>query len=181
MRAWEESFLKLNFRWKILVLTADSSSGKSNFAESLFDRPYILTVEDAAHLDLKGFDSQVHDGLVLDNVNTWKQLLSWRAILQSRNAKSRGAQSATNMYAYAQYLFGVAIVATIDLDAKDSYLADENHEEKSNWLVTNTTVVRLPAGEAFYDKARVPQVTVPNTFSLFARTVKRRRDAEAAQ
>ena len=52
VRAWEESFLKLQFRWKLLVLVADSASGKSTFAEGLFEQPYVLTVEDAADLDL---------------------------------------------------------------------------------------------------------------------------------
>ena len=101
---WEDTFLHVAFRWKILVLVADRPSGKPNFAESLFDTPCLLTVQDAKHLDLKAFDHETHDGLVLDNVNSWAQLLSWRAVLQARNAKSRGGQSATNVYAYVQYL-----------------------------------------------------------------------------
>ena len=75
VRAWEDSFLNLDFRWKLLVLVADSASGKSSFAESLFEQPFILTVEAAEHLDLKAFDRDVHDILVLDNVNSWGQLL----------------------------------------------------------------------------------------------------------
>ena len=92
---------------KNLVLCADSSSGKSNFAEGRFDSPYVLTVEGAEHLDLRGFDYEKNDGVVLDNVNSWKQLLGWRAVLQARNAKSKGGQSATNIHAYPQYLHGV--------------------------------------------------------------------------
>ena len=56
VKDWEDSFLTLDFRWKILLLWADSASGKSTFAEGLFDRPYLVTVEEAEHLDLKGFD-----------------------------------------------------------------------------------------------------------------------------
>ena len=55
-----------------------------------------------------------HDGIVLDNVNSWGQLLAWRAVLQARNTLSKGGQSATNIYSYAQYLYGVAIVATVE-------------------------------------------------------------------
>lgn len=175
VRAWEDSFLTLNFRWKLLVLVADSASGKSSFAESLFEKPYVLTVEDAENLDLKGFDNHVNDGLVLDNVNSWKQLLSWRAVLQARNAKSKGGQSATNMYSYVQYLFGVAVVATVDLDAPDAFLADDSSPKRSRWLLKNCVFVRLPAGEFFFDAARLPKSKVGNRFSLFAQTLKRRR------
>jgi len=124
---------------------------------------------------VRGFERERHDGIVLDNVNSWKQLLSWRALLQARNAKSRGGQSATNVFSYVQYLFGAALVATVDLDAPDAYLVDPNNVKHSKWLVKNCVFVRLPAGETFYDKARLPTLQLGNTFSLFAETVKRRR------
>lgn len=180
VEAWQATFLELRFRWSLLLLVADSASGKSSFAESLFDRPYVLTVEDAEHLDLKGFDRGVNDGVVLDNVNSWGQLLSWRAVLQARNAKSRGGQSATNVYSYVQYLFGVPVVATIDLDAPDAHLADPTHAQQSKWLLKNGVFVRLPAGEVFYDKLRLPAEKLENRFSLYAETVKRRRLEQAS-
>ena len=40
--------------------------------------------------------------------------------------------------------------------------------------------MKLPAGEAFYDKDRVPTRNIKNKYSLFAQTVKRRRTAAAA-
>ena len=176
VRMWEDSFLTLQFRWKILVLRADSASGKSTFAEGLFTNPYVITVEEAVVLDLKGFDYLGHDGIVLDNVNTFAQLLQWRAILQGRNAKSKGGQSATNVFAYSQYLFGVPVVATLDLDAPDAHLIDPGHAEHSRWLVKNTVRVELPGGETFYDSSQLPVRKPPNRFSLFAETVKRRRE-----
>lgn len=175
VKEWEDSFLTLSFRWKLLLLVADSASGKSSFAESLFDNPYVLTVEDAENLDLKGFDKDVHDGLVLDNVNSWQQLLNWRAVLQARNAKSRGGQSATNVYSYVQYLFGVPVVATVDFDAPDAHLADSTQEGHSKWLAKNGVFVKLKAGEAFYDRDKLPPLQLENRFSLFAATLKRRR------
>ena len=178
VRQWEDSFVTLDFRWKLLALVADSASGKSNYAESLFSKPLVLTVEEAEHLDLRSFQCDEHDGLVLDNCNSWAQLLRWRAALQARNSKSRGGQSATNVYSYPQYLYGVAVVATVDWDAPDSYLVDENSPWRSRWLCKNTVFVRLAEGEAFYDKTRVPTEKVDNTFSSFAQTVKRRRSAE---
>ena len=144
-------------------------------AESLFSNPYVVTVEDNAHLDLKGFDYERHDGVVLDNVNSWGQLRSWRAVLQARNAKSKGGQSATNMYSYTQYLYGVAIVATIDLDAPDAWLVDEASDKKSRWLLKNCVVVRLEPGETFYQPRVDAAPVLENAASLFAQTVKRRR------
>ena len=172
---WEDTFLQVQFRWKILVLCADSAAGKSNYAESLFDRPLILTVEAAQHLDLKDFDYQKHDGIILDNVNSWGQLLSWRAVLQARNAKFKGGQSATNVYSYTQYIYGVPIVATIDLDTPDGQLVDPDCTERSKWLCKNCQILRLPIGDAFFDKQQLPDVTLPNTFSLFVQTLQNRR------
>ena len=139
----------------------------------------MITVEDADYLDLKGFDLEKNDGIVLDNVNSWGQLLKWRAVLQARNAKSKGGQSATNCHAYGQYLFSVPVVATVDLDAPDAYLVDPGSKWQSRWLLANTIVLRLPPGEKFYEERPVPRGVVPNEFSLCAQTVKRRR-AQAA-
>lgn len=180
VRDWEDSFLELRFRWKLLFLVADSASGKSTFAEGLFDNPYVLTVEDSEDLDLRAFNRELHDGIVLDNVNTWQQVLSWRAVLQARNAKSRGAQSKTNVHSYVQYLFGVPVVVTVDLEAPDAHLVQEGNQLASSWLQKNGVFVRLPAGEAFYDKEQLPNCVVENKYSLFAATVKRRRCQERA-
>ena len=46
-------------------------------------------------------------------------------MLQARNTLSTGGQSATTTYMYAQYLYGVAIVATVDWDAPDYHLVEE--------------------------------------------------------
>ena len=58
---------------------------------------------------------------------------------------------------------------------KDAYLVDARDERRSRWLLKNCTFIRLPAGETFYDKTKVPSGGLDNRFSLFAQTVKRRR------
>ena len=58
-----------------------------------------------------------------------------RAVLQARNAKFKGGTSATNMYAWSKYLYGVPFVATVDFDAPDAYLVDENSQWQSRWLM----------------------------------------------
>ena len=45
-----------------------------------------------------------NDWIVLENCNGFEQLLACRALLQARNAKTAGGQSATQVYAYWQYL-----------------------------------------------------------------------------
>ena len=90
VRAWKDSFLNQDFRWKLLAPVANNASGKSSFAESLFERPFIVTVEAAEHLDLKAFEQGVHASLVLDKINSWGQLLHWLSFLQARNTKSSG-------------------------------------------------------------------------------------------
>ena len=122
VKKWEDTFLTVRPRYQFLILHADSRAGKTSFAESRFQNPFVVTVEDNPDLDLKGFDRAVQDGIVLDNCNSFGQLLGWRALLQARNTKTKGGQSATQMYAYAQYLFMIPIIATVDFDAKDEDL-----------------------------------------------------------
>ena len=173
--AWEDQFLVVDFRYKILALQADSASGKSTYAESLFSNPFCVTVEESEDLDLKGLAADVHDGLVLDNVNSWNQLRRWRAVLQARNAKSKGGKSATNIHAYVQYLYAMPVVATVDMDAPDSHLVEEGNPNASRWLLRNLVVLSLSPGETFYTKPPTPPPSIPNTFSLFAETLRKRR------
>ena len=151
------------------------------FAESLFRKPLVIVVEDAEHLDLKGLDNEVHDGVVLDNVNSWNQLRKWRAILQARNVESKGGKSSTGMYSYTQYLFAMPVVVTVDVDTPDAHLVEEGHARASNWLLTNCIFVRLERGDTFYIKSQRPNVVIPNTFSRFAETVRLRRAAESGE
>ena len=88
---------------------------------------------------------------------------------------ARPCSSATNIYSYTQYLYTVAIVATIDLDAPDPELVDKDSEKKSSWLLKNCVVLRLQPGETFYKPRDGPAPTLENAASLFAQTVKRRR------
>ena len=97
---WKKQYLLVQPRYRLLLLHADSRAGKTSFAESLFGNPFVVTVEDAPFLDLKGFDRAAHDGIVLDNVNSFAQVRKWRAVLQARNTKTKGAQSQTQMYSF---------------------------------------------------------------------------------
>ena len=123
----------------------------------------------------------------------------WRAVLQARNSVSKGGQSATNIYAYAQYLYGVPICATIDLDAPDKYLVqlyvpveDKGsgkgkskdlvlNPRRSRWLLGNTVRIELGTGEKFWDASGPDRLPQNNTFSIFAQSLRRRRRTEAGE
>ena len=153
-------------------------SGKTSFAESLFTSPFVVTVEDNPTLDLKGFDRAKHDGIVLDNCNSFTQLLGWRAVLQARNTRTKGGQSGTQMYAYSQYIFMVPIVATVDFDAKDAHLVEAGNELGSKWLQQNTILVRLDEGSTFYEEAEAREG--PDADTLFAKNLRARRATVSA-
>ena len=140
VQAWESQFLSVAPRNTILVLHADSRAGKTTFAESLFDNPLVVTVEDRAFLDLKDFDRAKHDGIVLDNVNSFAQLQRWRAVLQCRNVKTFGGNSPTQRYAYPQHMFLTPVVATVDFDAPDAHLV------QARGVTSVTGSVRGPRG-----------------------------------
>ena len=81
------------------------------------------------------------------------------------------------MHAYAQYLFMIPIIATVDFDAKGHHLVQEGHPKRSKWLMQNAVVVRLVGGESCY----VPQpgVVGPPADTLFARHLNARWAAAA--
>ncbi len=82
--------LRARPRYRFLILHADSRAGNASFAESRFQNPFVVTVEDNTVLDLKGFHRAVHDGVVLDNCNSFGQRLKWRALVQARNTLTKG-------------------------------------------------------------------------------------------
>ena len=67
------------------------------------------------------------------------------------------------------------IVVALDWDTPDAYLVDEKDRRCSRWLLKNCVFARLPAGDTFYEKDKVPAQKPENRFSLFAQTIKRRR------
>ncbi len=66
------------------------------------------------------------------------------------------------MYAYAVYMYGVPMVATVDFDAPDQALIQEGG---SRWLRQNAVYLRLEEGETTQHQAqnRTRQETRPDT------------------
>lgn len=134
--AFKAQFESVRDRYKILIIYAPSCYGKSQLASSLFTKPYVQTVEWCAHVDLKGFNHENNDGIVFDNVNTFRFVLDNRGKLQGRNAWVSLADSATGCYMYKRYLHRVPIVITADTEVDDQPL-------QSGWIAENSFVLRL--------------------------------------
>ena len=80
------------------------------------------------------------------------------------------------MYAYAVYIYGVPIVATVDFDAPDQALIQEGG---SRWLRQNAVYLRLEEGETFFEEGLPP--TLPAATSLFARRLRQRLGGTSPQ
>ena len=97
--------------------------------------------------------------------------------MQARDTKPKGDQSATQMYANAQYLLMAPIIAVVDFEAQGQHLVREGHPKRLKWLMQNAVAVRLVEAEAFY----LPRTEVggPPSDTLFARHLSSRRAAAA--
>ena len=100
-------------RYRLYALQGPSQAAKTSFVKSLFKRPFVLTVQNATTLNLRDFKYGFHDCLILDNVNTLKFILDYRAILQSNLDTHVLGDSATNVYSYTIFLWGTPILITL--------------------------------------------------------------------
>ena len=91
-------------------------------------RGYIeVTVEADDVLDFSEYDHRRHAGVLLDGVGDALTLWRQRETLQGRPKKCRGGRSATMMYSYPYTLARRAVVATMDLTARNLHLIATNH------------------------------------------------------
>ena len=143
-------------RRPVLAIVGGTNLGKSMLAAKvlgqvaeLLELPGFLevTVEGDSHMDLSEFDLRRHAGVLLDGIGDVLMLKQQRETLQGRAKKCRGGKSATMMYSYAFTLCRRAVVATLDLSAKNLHLLSTDH-----WLsdAKNVLTIRLsePAWEA---------------------------------
>ena len=98
-----------------------------------------VTVEDDENMDFSEFDLAKHAGVLLDGVGDVKMLKHHRETLQGRAKKCRGGKSATMMYSYPFSLCRRAVVATLDLSAKNLHMLKTDH-----WLSNTENVIVLP-------------------------------------
>lgn len=148
-----EQHLWVKDRYKMYALQGPSQAAKTSFAKALFRNPFVITVQGQRSLDLRGFEHEKHDALVLDNVNSFQVVLDHRALLQSNNDVHKLGESTTGIYSYSVYLWGVPIMITLDLDV------DAKTElEQSEWLRANVLLDVLPQGATCYVQGTVNKV-----------------------
>jgi hypothetical protein len=134
-------------RRPMLAIIGGTNLGKSLLASHILERVANLlgtgsflevTVEGSPHLDLNGFDHRMHAGVLLDGVGDAFFLRSHREVLQGRPKIAKGAQSATNVYAYKYTLARRAVIATFDLSATNLEAFEEHY-----WLSDERNVMTL--------------------------------------
>ena len=107
-----------------------------------------MTVEGDSQLDLSEFELTKHAGVLLDGVGDALMLKQHREALQGRAKKCRGGKSATMMYSYAFTLCRRAVIATMDLSAKNLHLLTTDH-----WLSDSKNVMVLRLTEAAWESS----------------------------
>ena len=95
--------------------------------------------------------NRYHSGVLLDGVGDAMILKKNREALQGRPKLSKGAQSATMMYAYQYTLCRRAVVATFDLSAENLGAFSSDH-----WLQNPLNVIQLWLKEKAFDETAAP-------------------------
>ena len=155
LTAFVDLFRRPQMRHPILAIVGGTNLGKSMPAAKvlgevarLLQLPSYLevTVEGDSFMDLSEFDLAKHAGVLSDGVADVMMIKQHREALQGRPKKCRGGKSATMMYSYAFTLCRRAVIATMDLSAKNLHMLNTDH-----WLadIKNVRVLRLcePAWE----------------------------------
>ena len=143
--AWLHSFCADALRYPILIILAQSFSGKTEYAKSLFRSPLELQIGDLCHFPdkLRTFDRAVHDGIVLDDIRDLSFLCNVQDKLQGKyDALLEFASTLGGQCKYFKYLFLIPIVATANYSTCNLQFL-ETHD----WLgkESNRTIIHLPS------------------------------------
>jgi hypothetical protein len=119
-------------RYPILVVHAPSYSGKTEWANSLFKKPFELKVGSLTHFPekMRRFDRSKFDGLVLDDVRDLEFLSEHQEKLQGKyTGPVEFASTAGGTCAYWRDLYGVPVVATVNNATRNlHYLEAGSHD-----------------------------------------------------
>jgi hypothetical protein len=106
-------FTRPSFRRKFLVLSGPTQVGKTVYARSLFGHEATLELNCSGVLqpDLRAFDPLRHKCIIFDEGST-AMVLAQKKLFQGPAEEVALGHSATNMYAYNVFVYGVAMVVT---------------------------------------------------------------------
>lgn len=121
-QAWLQFFQKDALRYPLLLVHAPSYCGKTEWANSLFQRPLELKVGTLQHFPeaMRRFDRDKFDGLVLDDVRDLTFLSEHQEKLQGKySGPVEFASTPGGQCAYWRDLFRVPVVVTVNNSTKN--------------------------------------------------------------
>ena len=130
--AWLKHFEQDAMRYPLLLVHAPSYTGKTEWANSLFTKPFELKVGALTHFPeaMRRFDREKFNGLVLDDVRDLEFLSQHQDKLQGKyTGPVEFASTAGGTCAYWRDLFQVPVVVTVNNDTRNlHYLEPGSHD-----------------------------------------------------
>ncbi len=131
------------FRRKFLVLTGPTRLGKTIYGRGLLghDVTLELNCSGVLHPDLREYDPLRHKAILFDEASC-EMVLAHRKLFQGPVEEVTLAHSSTNMYSYAVFVYGVAMLITSNSWRRE--LQDCTPEDQE-WLRGNSICVDCAA------------------------------------
>lgn len=127
---WLDLFKHDALRYPVLLVHGKSRVGKTEWAESLFQRPLVLKVGTNTQFPDKArqLDREKHDGLVLDDVRDLEFLSDHQEALQGKySGEVELGTTPSGQYAFEVDLYRLPVVATVNDSTKNlSYLSSHD-------------------------------------------------------
>lgn len=121
---FDSQFKTMKTRYKCLVIHGEKSDlGKTELAKSRYKNPFIH--EDT--INWKGYDPDVHDAIIYDDVkNIFKYVSDHRVLFKSANSLVTVNESAVNAYAWKIYVYGKPQIITCNPEIMEGTWLDQN-------------------------------------------------------
>jgi hypothetical protein len=126
-------------RFKFLVLTGPSRTGKTEFAMTLFPPCYLASCQGAPQPNLMGFDRFKFQSICCDEIH-WRAIVSNKQFFQAHLEQVTFAQSQCQLAAYTRWVYGIPIICCMNDWLEGHTRAD--HEDVA-WLQSNACVVTV--------------------------------------
>ena len=127
---WLGLFKRDALRYPILMVHAPSYSGKTEWAESLFNNPLKLLIGTMTHFPERAreLDRSRHDGLVLDDVRDLQFISDHQEKLQGKYSGLVSlADTPSGQYAFCKDMYKLPVVVTVNDSTKNlQFLRDHD-------------------------------------------------------